>query len=135
MWKRGQKVDINNEINPILLTLTSEEGPVNIFNKEGNPLGVSRPGGEYINFGEGEIRVLDILPSSGIIIKHDPGVPIVYLGFAITLLGSLLSIIPTNQIWIIKDDNRDLVYIGGLSNRNSSGLINQFPPIINLLSK
>ena len=56
------------------------------------------------------ISILNIITSSGLILKHDPGVPIVYIGFAISLIGSVLSIISTNQIWIITEDDTEEKY-------------------------
>ena len=93
-----------------LLTLSSEQGPVRVFNNEGKSIGITRPGGESITIGESKVNVFNILPSSGILLKHDPGVPFVYLGFAITLMGSILSIISTNQIWIVSEkENKTII--------------------------
>ncbi len=121
---------IEKEIPPILLIASSEEGPIRVFNNEGKEIGLARPGGKSVKTDKYELKVINIIPSSGILLKYDPGVPIVYLGFTITLLGSLLSIISTKQIWIIQDQGNNLLYIGGLSNRNQTGFANEFSVIV-----
>ena len=116
--------------NPILLTMSNENGPINIFNKEGENLGNLMPDGEAKIINGASIRVLNILTSSGLLIKYDPGVPFVYFGFGVTLLGGLLSVISTKQIWVISKRDLSLLYIGGLSNRNLSGFANELPKIL-----
>ncbi len=121
---------INDKNEQFFLALSSEEGPVRAFNNEGKQIGLTRPGGESLTIGESKVNIVNILPSSGILLKYDPGVPLVYIGFGISLIGSVLSIISTNQIWIISEEDSNTIYIGGLSNRNTTGLASQLPIII-----
>ena len=121
---------LTNKSETMLLTISSENGPVRFYSEEGVPIGTARPQGGSIKSGESEISVIDILPSSGILVKYDPGVPIVYIGFAISLIGSIFSIISTKQLWIIAENNSQLIHIGGLANRNSIGFAKQFPLIV-----
>ncbi len=123
------KLDDKNE--QFLLTLSSEQGPVRAFNSEGELIGLTRPGGANLIIGDSKVTIFSVLPSSGILLKHDPGVPIVYIGFLLTMIGSILSIISTNQIWVISEDKNNTIYIGGLSNRNSMGFAIELPNIIN----
>ena len=83
---------------------------------------------------ESLIKIINIIPSSGLLLKHDPGVPIVYTSFAIILVGGSLSLISTKKIWIIHEKEKSLIYIGGLSNRNLSGLSKEFPKFITFLN-
>ena len=76
------------------------------------------------------LEIDKIIPSSGLIIKRDPGVPIVYLSFFLLMIGGLLSILNTNQIWVIKKDDTNEIYIGGISNRNLTGLARELPNLI-----
>ena len=76
---------------------------------------------------------INIIPSSGLLLKHDPGVPLVYLSFAIILIGGSLSIISTKKIWVLHEKEKSLIYIGGLSNRNLSGLSKELPKLISFL--
>ncbi len=120
----------NNKSEAMLLTVSSEKGPVRFYSESGVPIGIVRPLGESIQSGESQINVIDILPSSGILMKYDPGVPFVYIGFAISLIGSILSIVSTKQLWIIAEKEAKLLHIGGFANRNSIGFAKQFPLIV-----
>ncbi len=118
--------------NPILLTVDSELGPVNIYDSDGTLLTNLNTNKEE-KVKESLIKIINIIPSSGLLLKHDPGVPIVYLSFAIILIGGSLSIIATKKIWVLHEKEKSMIYIGGLSNRNLSGLSKELPNLISLL--
>ncbi|WP_413678518.1 cytochrome c biogenesis protein ResB [Prochlorococcus sp. MIT 0916] len=118
--------------NPILLTVESELGPVIIYNSDGTLLTTLSTNKEEL-VKETLIKIINIIPSSGLLLKHDPGVPLVYTSFAIILIGGSLSIISTKKIWILHEKGKSMIYIGGLSNRNLSGLSKELPNFISLL--
>ncbi len=118
--------------NQILLTVNSELGPVNIYDNDGTLLtNLSINKEEKVK--GALIKIINIIPSSGLLLKHDPGVPIVYLSFAIILIGGSLSIISTKKIWVLHENEKSMIYIGGLSNRNLSGLSKELPNLISFL--
>ncbi len=117
---------------PILLTVKSELGPVNIYDNDGTLLITLSTNKEAI-IKETLIKIINIIPSSGLLLKHDPGVPLVYTSFAIILIGASLSIISTKKIWVLHEKETSIIYIGGLSNRNLSGLSKELPEFISLL--
>ncbi len=119
---------------PILLSLSSEEGPVQIFNEAGELLGSMRPGGSSSEIKGIQIRIIEIIPASGLLLKRDPGVPLVYTGFTITLIGGLLSVLSTRQLWAVADTKQKSLHVGGLCNRDLSGLANEIPRILASLS-
>jgi cytochrome c biogenesis protein len=120
---------------PVLMSTSSEQGPVQVFDADGSLLGNLRPGGASTEIKGLPLRVADIMPASGLLLKRDPGVPLVYAGFAITLLGGGLSLIATRQLWAVLDpapfqpSNRKL-HIGGLCNRNLAGFAAELPILI-----
>ena len=116
----------------ILLTVNSELGPVNIYDNDGKLLTKLSINKEEKVKGD-LIKIINIIPSSGLLLKHDPGVPIVYLSFAIILIGGSLSIISTKKIWVLHENEKSMIYIGGLSNRNLSGLSKELPKLISFL--
>tara|TARA_Y100001968_G_C19383380_1_gene731505 strand:- start:249 stop:1544 length:1296 start_codon:yes stop_codon:yes gene_type:complete len=118
---------------PVLISLSNEKGPVQIFDEEGNLLGKLSKGGDSKLIKGINLKVIDILTSSGLLLKRDPGVPLVYTGFAIIIIGGVLSIMSTKQIWAIIDERNKSLYIGGLSNRNLIGLAEEMPKIINFI--
>ena len=117
---------------PILVTVDSELGPVNIYDSDGKLL-TTLSTNEEEKVKEALIKIINIIPSSGLLLKHDPGVPLVYSSFAIILIGGSLSIISTKKIWVLYEKEKSLIYIGGLSNRNLSGLSKELPKLISFL--
>ncbi|NEP41803.1 MAG: cytochrome c biogenesis protein [Okeania sp. SIO2H7] len=57
----------------------------------------------------------EVIGSTGLQIKSDPGIKIVYLGFGLLMVSVLMSYFSHSQIWALK--NGDKVYIGGKTNR------------------
>tara|TARA_B100000579_G_scaffold423201_1_gene426095 strand:+ start:447 stop:1727 length:1281 start_codon:yes stop_codon:yes gene_type:complete len=117
---------------PVLLTVNSELGPITIYDNDGTRL-ISLSTNKEEEVKGSSIRIISIIPSSGLLLKRDPGVPFVYTSFAIILVGGSLSLISTKKIWIIHEKEKSLLYIGGLSNRNLSGLSKELPNFISLL--
>ncbi len=115
---------------PVLLSLSSEAGPVQVFSPEGNLLNTLLPGGEEKIINDAPLRIVEVIPASGLLLKRDPGVPLVYLGFAITLIGGGLSMVATRQLWAVVDIKQSSLHIGGLCNRNLIGLAKELPILI-----
>ncbi len=125
--------DLDNAGKSILLTISSETGPARVYSQEGKSIAEITPGGNKEIINGLETQVIEVLQSSGILIKYDPGVPLVYIGFAITLIGSLISIISTKMLWALWEEENGLLFIGGLSNRNLSGFANDFPTLLKVI--
>ena len=113
---------------PVLLSLETEQGPVNVFDADGTLLTMLRPGGPAGDVKGLPLRVTSVLPASGLLLKRDPGVPLVYLGFAILLLGGGLSMIATRQLWAVTSEGK--IHVGGLCNRNLSHFAREFPYLL-----
>jgi cytochrome c biogenesis protein len=120
---------------PVLLSLSSEQGPVEVFGPDGNSLGRIVPGGEPVEINGLPIRVLSVLPASGILLKRDPGVPLVYTGFAIALLGGGLSLVATRQLWAVAEAGAGRLHVAGLCNRNLTAFANELPALLAALER
>ena len=63
----------------------------------------------------GPLTLLEIISSTGLQIKTDPGVPVIYSGFFFLMISTLMSYVTYSQIWIIKKNQK--LFIGGTTNR------------------
>lgn len=61
------------------------------------------------------LRIVEVVGSTGLQIKADPGIPIVYAGFGLLMLGVVMSYVSHSQIWALEKDGR--FYVGGRTNR------------------
>lgn len=62
-----------------------------------------------------KIKLIDIIGSTGLQIKADPGVPLVYAGFGLLMVGVVMSYFSHSQVWALQTD--DSFYFGGRTNR------------------
>lgn len=119
---------------PVLLTLASEQGPVQVFGSDGSRLAQLVPGGESQEVKGLPIRVDSVLPASGILLKRDPGVPLVYAGFAIALVGGGLSLLATRQLWAISEPAAGRLHVAGLCNRNLTAFATELPQLLSTVA-
>ncbi|MDX2231279.1 MAG: cytochrome c biogenesis protein [Leptolyngbyaceae cyanobacterium bins.349] len=61
------------------------------------------------------LRILELVGSTGLQIKADPGIPIVYAGFALLMLGVMMSYISHSQVWALQAEGQ--CFVGGRTNR------------------
>ena len=64
---------------------------------------------------ENPIILMDILSSTGLQIKADPGIVLIYLGFLFLMVSTLISYITYSQIWIVQENKK--IFIGGNTTR------------------
>ncbi len=89
------------------------EGYCSIYNNEGEFLG-NLELNESRTFSD-TISLLEIISSTGLQIKTDPGIPIIYLGFFFLMISTLISYITYSQVWILQKNKQ--LFIGGNTNR------------------
>ena len=89
------------------------EGYCSIYNETGEFLGNIELN-ETINF-KSPLTLVEIISSTGLQIKTDPGIPVIYSGFFFLMLSTLISYITYSQIWIIQENQK--LFIGGTTNR------------------
>lgn len=61
------------------------------------------------------LKIVEVVGSTGLQIKSDPGIPMVYLGFGLLMLGVIMSYVSHSQIWALQKDGQ--LYVGGRTNR------------------
>jgi len=97
----------------IILLIDNLQGYCSIYNEFGQFLGNLEINETFNN--NFPITLVDILSSTGLQIKTDPGIPLIYTGFFFLMLSTLISYITYSQIWVIKDNKK--MFIGGNTSR------------------
>lgn len=90
------------------------QGMVLIYDAQGKLINTVRAG-MSIPVNGVNLQILDVMGSTGLQIKFDPGIPIVYTGFALLMLGVVMSYFSHSQIWALQTGKT--LYIGGKTNR------------------
>lgn len=61
------------------------------------------------------LQLIDIILSTGLQIKCDPGIIVIYTGFLFLIISSLLSYISFSELWLLESSN--VLFYGGKTNR------------------
>jgi cytochrome c biogenesis protein len=78
------------------------------------------------------LKIVDVIGSTGLQIKADPGIPMVYTGFGLLMLGVIMSYVSHSQIWALQKDGR--FYVGGRTNRAQVAFEREVIEILDQLS-
>jgi cytochrome c biogenesis protein len=79
------------------------------------------------------LKIVELVGSTGLQIKADPGVPMVYLGFGLLMIGVVMSYFSHSQIWALQSGDR--FYIGGKTNRAQVSFEREIIDTIEMLNK
>jgi len=99
--------------NGLISIIDNLEGYCSIYDESGVFLG-NLELNETRNFNE-SLTFLEIISSTGLQIKTDLGIPIIYGGFFLLMVSTLISYITYSQIWMVQ--NQSQLFIGGTTNR------------------
>jgi cytochrome c biogenesis protein len=114
-----------------------KEGTVNrtiVFDQLQNTFLIYDETGKFLNLKnigeeiENQWMISDLLPSTGLLIKYDPSIPLIYLGFGLLMITAILSYLPYTQFWIFEEFNN--IWIGTSTNRGKIQLEIQFENLI-----
>lgn len=90
------------------------QGTMMVYDTQGNLFSAVRTG-MGVDINGITLKIVDLIGSTGLQIKADPGVPIVYTGFGLLMLAVIVSYVSHSQIWALQAGDR--FYIGGRTNR------------------
>lgn len=90
------------------------QGMLLIYDPNGQLVDTLRPGMSTSVNGV-TLNIVEVVGSTGLQIKADPGIPIVYAGFGLLMLGVMMSYVSHSQIWALQKDGH--LYVGGKTNR------------------
>ncbi|HEY9904229.1 MAG TPA: cytochrome c biogenesis protein [Candidatus Sericytochromatia bacterium] len=107
------------------------QGTLLVYDVSGQLVSTVRPGMATEVNGV-TLKVVDVIGSTGLQIKADPGIPMVYTGFGLLMLGVIMSYVSHSQIWALQKDGR--FYIGGRTNRAQVAFEREVIDILDRLS-
>jgi cytochrome c biogenesis protein len=90
------------------------QGTVVVYDTAGKLVGSLRQGMKLTVEGV-ELSLVDIIGSTGLQIKADPGIPFLYTGFGLLMLSVMMSYVSHSQVWGLLDGGT--LYVGGRTNR------------------
>ena len=118
---------INTKTENRILLFDQLENNIFMYDELGNFL-------KILNIGESvnsELTLVDLLPATGLQIKYDPSIIIIYNGFALLMITSCLSYLPYTQIWIFQKKQNS--WVGSSTNRGKIQLEIEFENLIRLI--
>lgn len=97
-------------------------GMFSLYSSQGTFLGTFNLGDKIRPLNN--LTIFEIVTETGLQIKADPGIPLIYLGFGILMISSLISYFSFTQFWLAKSNKER--FIGATSNRAKLNLRFEF---------
>ncbi|WP_250125211.1 cytochrome c biogenesis protein [Chroococcidiopsis sp. CCMEE 29] len=107
------------------------QGTLLIYDAKGQLVDTLRSG-MSTNVNGVTLKIVELVGSTGLQIKADPGISIVYAGFALLMLGVVMSYVSHSQIWALQKDGH--FYLGGRTNRAQVAFERELLEILDQLS-
>jgi cytochrome c biogenesis protein len=79
------------------------------------------------------LAVDQVVGSTGLQIKADPGIPMIYLGFGLLMLAVMMSYVSHSQVWGLMENGQ--LYIGGRTNRAQISFERELVAVLDQLSQ
>jgi cytochrome c biogenesis protein len=108
-WIANFQIDNNN----YYIVVSNLDGYVSLYDKDGQFLQQLELLDEISDF-----KLVDIIPRTGLQLKMDAGVPIIYLGFFFLMLSIIASSKEFPELWISNDKHNKNIYVAGRTNRS-----------------
>ena len=106
---------IQTDKKSFIILIKDNRGQISLYNNEGKFLKSSNIGDIIYNTDSIDLNFIDIISSTGIQIKSDPGIKLIYFGFFFLIFSSLISYISFSEFWLLYSPFK--VISGGKTNR------------------
>jgi cytochrome c biogenesis protein len=116
--------NLNNK--GLIFIINNLKGTFSLYSNNGEFLGSFTLGDAIIeNF---KLEVMEFVNETGLQIKLDPGIPLIFFGFGLLMISSLISYFSFTQFWLSKNQNK--FFIAGTANRAKLNLRIEFLGLI-----
>ncbi|MEY2985331.1 MAG: Cytochrome c-type biosis protein Ccs1/ResB [Cyanobacteriota bacterium] len=103
----------------VALLVKDLQGTMIVYDQQGELANAVREG-STLEINGVTLNILELVGSTGLQIKADPGIPFVYTGFGLLMVGVIMSYVSHSQVWALvdhADDGPPQLYVGGRTNR------------------
>ncbi|BAU40803.1 cytochrome c biogenesis protein [Leptolyngbya sp. O-77] len=107
------------------------KGTVLVYDQDGQLISTVRAGMATEVNGV-RLTVAELVGSTGLQIKADPGIPIVYTGFGLLMISVLMSYVSHSQVWALQQGKT--LYVGGRTNRAQVAFEREVLEVLDCLS-
>ncbi|MBE9190426.1 cytochrome c biogenesis protein [Gloeocapsopsis crepidinum LEGE 06123] len=108
------------------------QGMLLLYDTTGQLINTVRPG-MAVEVNGVKLKIEEVVGSTGLQIKADPGIPFVYSGFGLLMLGVIMSYVSHSQVWALQKDGK--LYIGGKTNRAHVAFEREFLTLLEQLGQ
>jgi cytochrome c biogenesis protein len=115
---------VNDSSKTVSIVFDQLENTFSTYDEKGNFLKIRNIGDNITN----KYVLIDLLPATGLLIKYDPSIELIYLGFGLLMLTTLLSYLPYTQFCVF--ENSKDIWIGSSTNRGKIQLEIEFENLI-----
>jgi cytochrome c biogenesis protein len=116
----------------ITLITPDLQGTFLIYDEKGNLLTTIRTN-QSTEVNGVTFTLKEAIGSTGLQIKADPGIPIVYAGFGLLMLGVIMSYVSHSQVWALQVGDR--LYVGGKTNRAQVSFESELIDVTNVVDQ
>ena len=99
-----------------IIIIKDIRGQIDLYNRQGRFLTSASLNEKIFWSNLSSYKFIELIPSTGIQIKSDPGIKITYFGFFTLIWSSILSYISFSEFWLLSSTS-SIVRAGGKSNR------------------
>jgi len=114
VWFTTCRIGLNSD-SIFSFTFQNLDNELSYYNSDGILLGQVKIGDTF-SLNNTQVEFFDLVDSTGLQIKSDPGIIFVYIGFTLLIISIFISYISHSQVWVLKTFSN--IYITGITNRS-----------------